>query len=193
MRAATFMAGMAVLGALSGCGSSPKERFFVLSDDVAAVASVTPAAYSIGVGPVTVPEIVDRPQFVLRRSASEVAIAEQARWAEPLKSEIARVIAANIARTLADAHVSAYPQNAVDRADFRVLIDLQRFDSAPGEAVTLEALWSVRQARGGALRNGKSTVREAVSGAGYEELVAAHRRALATISREIAGAVRALR
>jgi uncharacterized lipoprotein YmbA len=54
-------------------------------------------SYRVGVGPVTVPAAVDRPQIVLRVDANRVALQEQSRWAEPLKESIPRVVASNLA------------------------------------------------------------------------------------------------
>ena len=62
----------------------------------------------MSVGPVSVPEIVHRPQFVVSLAANQVEIAQQARWAEPLNRAIPRVIAAYLAYSLADARVSAH-------------------------------------------------------------------------------------
>jgi uncharacterized lipoprotein YmbA len=178
--------------ALAGCASSPTPRFYILSAPEQPAAK---AAYSVAVGPVTVPEIVDRAQLVLRTSANEVTIAEQTRWAQSLKSEIPRVIAANLAQSLGDAYVSAYPQGTGSEADYRVVVDIQRFESALGDAATVEALWAVSATTGksGAPRSGRSLVREPVQGRDYDALVAAHSRALASISRDIAEAVRAAR
>ena len=50
---------------------------------------------------VTVPELVDRPQFVLRTGATQVTIDEFARWADPLQSQISRVLAADLAQARA--------------------------------------------------------------------------------------------
>jgi len=177
---------------LAACGSSPTPRFFVLSAPEQPAAK---AVYSVAVGPVTVPEIVDRPQLVLRTGANEVTIAEQTRWAESLKSRIPRVIAANLAQSLGDAYVSAYPQGTGGEADYRVAVDIQRFESALGEAATVEALWTVSPATGksGAAGSGRSLVREPTQGKDYDALVAAHGRALASISRDIAEAIRAVR
>ena len=181
------------ISALPGCGSSPKETYYTLSAD-AVVNGAIPAsgesAYSIAVGSITLPEIVDRPQFVLRAGPNEVTFVELHRWAGPLKSEIPRIVADNLATDLNVKRVTAYPQNAGENADYRVLIDIQRFDSTLGESVTIDALWSVKRTSDGALRTGRSTARESSSGGTYEAVVAAHSRALATISREIAEAIR---
>jgi uncharacterized lipoprotein YmbA len=148
------------------------------------------AAYSIAVGPITLPEVVDRPQFVLRAGPNEISIVELHRWAGPLRSEIPRVIADNLAADLNVKRVSAYPQSAGENATYRVLVDIQRFDSTMGESVTIDALWTVKRVSDGLLRTGRSTARESSSGGGYDAVVAAHSRALATISREIAEAIR---
>jgi len=181
------------ISALPGCGSSPKETYYTLSAD-AAVNGAIPAsgesAYTIAVGAITLPEVVDRPQFVLRASPNEVTIVELHRWAGPLKSEIPRIIADNLAADLNVKRVAAYPQNAGENADYRVLVDIQRFDSTLGESVTIDALWTVKRVSDGILRTGRSTARESSSGGTYEAVVAAHSRALATISREIAEAIR---
>jgi uncharacterized protein len=177
---------------LAGCASSPTPRFYVLG---APPQPAVKAVYSVAIGPVTVPDIVDRPQIVLRTAANEVTIPDQVRWAEPLKSEIPRVIAADIALSLGDAYVSAYPQATGSEADYLVVVDIQRFESALGEAATVEAQWTVRgvKDKSGALRSGRSVVREPTQGNDYDALVAAHGRALAKLSRDIAEAVRAAR
>jgi uncharacterized lipoprotein YmbA len=174
---------MVALGA--GC-ASPTPQFYTLSANGAA-APATPAAYSVSVGPVGVPEIVDRPQFVVRLAANQVELAERARWAEPLKVAIPRVIADNLVQTLADARVSASSTDS----DYKVLVDIQRFESVRGDAVTIDALWSVRPPKGAAARAGRSVVREPVIGKDYDGLAAAHSKALAALSDEIAQAIRA--
>ena len=70
------------------------------------------SAYSIAVGPITLPEVVDRPQIVLRAGPNEVTFVELHRWAGPLKSEIPRIIADNLAAELNVKRVAAYPQSA---------------------------------------------------------------------------------
>lgn len=190
MRNSALVAAVLAAATLAGCGNPLKERFFTLSSGAAREGTGTAAAYSVAVGPVSVPELVDRPQLVLRVSANEVMIAEQARWAEPLKSEIPRVIAGNLAQLL-NARVSAFPQNTGGDADYRVTVDVQRFDSKLGDAATVEALWTVRPAKG-APKSGRVMVREATGAAGYDALVVSHGRALAAVSRDIADAIRSM-
>jgi len=97
-----------------------------------------------------------------------------------------------------DYHISATPLGLPDfdvprERTYVGIIDLQRFDSTLGDAATLDVLWTVRLAGSGKLRGGRSAVREAAGVDGYDALVAAHARALASVSRDIAQAIDALR
>ena len=64
--------------------------------------------------------------------------------------------------------------------------------SALGEAAMLDAVWNVRRTKDGKAETGRTTVRETVQEKGYDALAAAHSRALARLSRDIAAAVAAL-
>lgn len=184
-------------GALAGCvtGSSPPTRYYTLGP--AASGGGNPGAgafaYAVAVGPVTVPETVDRPQLVLRAAANRLEVADFDRWAAPLKTEIARVIAINLGSGLAGARVATVAQSAGAEPDYRVTVDVQRFESVRGEAAALEALWTVRRRGEPRPTEGRFALREPVRGAGYEALVEAHGRALAALSEAIAAAIRAAR
>jgi uncharacterized lipoprotein YmbA len=175
---------------LAACGSPLKERFYVLSASPMPAPAPGGLSYRVGVGPVSVPAAVDRPQIVLRVNANRVALQEQSRWAEPLKESIPRVVASNLAVLLGDAQVAADAQDAAVPADCRVTIDIQRFDSVLGEAATLEVLWRVIISSGGTATNGRFLIREPAGGQGYDALAAAHSRARAALSQDIAAEIR---
>jgi uncharacterized lipoprotein YmbA len=173
--------------AIAGCGTSPRPTFYLLDADTALKHTGAKVTYTIAVGPVSVPDGLDRPQIVTRARFSQVAINEFERWAEPLRSQIGRVIAANLSQLLNGAYVYAYPQGAGLNADYTVYVNVQRFDSALGEAAAIDVQWTVRPSQGAA-RNGRSQVREPSDGKSYDALVAAHNRALAEVSRQISDA-----
>ena len=177
-----------LLLAAGGCGSTPKTQFYTLGSGLAAPETVpAQAGYRVAVGPVTVPDVVDRPQLVVRLVPNRVELLEQHRWAEPLKSEIPRVIAADLTRLLG-AEVSA-ESRGMD-AEYHVRIEIGSFESLPGDGVALDALWSVRPRAAGAGSTGRTALRVAAEGPGYEALAAAHANALAQLSRDIAAAIR---
>ena len=71
-------------------------------------------------------------------------------------------------------------------------VEVQAFESAPGQSATLDAVWTVARTKDGRSRTGRTTVREPAPQPGYEALAAAHSRAIARLSRDIADAVGAL-
>jgi uncharacterized protein len=177
---------------LSGC-SSPRVTFYTLDASATPEATApSPPVDPVAIGPVTLPDRLDRPQLVVRTSANRVDILETHRWAESLKSEIPRIIAADLDVLLKPTRVSVYPQNSGLDAVYRILVDIQRFEMTAGEGVALDVLWSVRRSDGGAVTSGRSAVSEPVRAAGYDALVAAQSRALAVVSRDLAHALRAL-
>jgi uncharacterized lipoprotein YmbA len=177
------------LGTGAGC-ASPRSNFYTLNS--AAKPVTTGADYSVSVGPVSVPAAVDRPQIVLRLAPNQVAIDEFHRWASPLPDAIARVVAENLAAMLGTPHVTVFSQPTAAGARYRVLVDVLRFESAPGEAATLDAVWTVRSTKDGTTRSGRTTVSEPVPDREYAALAAAHSRALGRLSTDLAGAIRAL-
>jgi uncharacterized protein len=162
-----------------------------VSASAPAAPAPVPSVASVVVGPVTLPELVDRPQLVVRVAPNRMAILESERWAEPLRSQIPRVIAEDLGRLLGTSRVASYLQRSGPEPGCRVLLDIVRFEASPGEAVSVEAVWSLRQAGVGVPKTGRSRVREAAAGEGYDALVAAYGRALLAVSAELAQALRA--
>ena len=178
MRAALLL----IVLTLNACGSTGgKERFYTLSAPEPAAA--TEGAPSLAVVSVSVPELVDRPQIVVRAGPNQVGINEQARWAEPLRGAIARVVTANLAAAM---NGKVAPQRG--DPDYRVTLDVQRFESTLGDGVLIDAVWSVAP-KSGERRAGRTVAREKARGPDYDGLAAAHSAALASVSREIAAAI----
>ncbi|WP_295385600.1 membrane integrity-associated transporter subunit PqiC [uncultured Thiodictyon sp.] len=185
---------LAALGLfIAGC-ASPPSHFYTLSSALAPGAGVAPPSggVAVAVGPVSIPAQVDRPEILVSEGANRVRPQETERWAAPLADNIARVVAENLADLLATARVTRFPQTTDMAAAYRVLIDVQGFTSVPDQAATLGAVWTVRRTQDGRSETGRTRVREPVTGAGYEALAAAHSRALGTLSRDIADALRRL-
>ena len=84
------------------------------------------------------------------------------------------------------------PQTLAAGADYRAAIEVQRFDSTLGGAQALDVVWTVTRAKGGKSQTGRTTVSEPATGQDHDGIAAAHSRALARLSRDIADAVQAL-
>lgn len=174
--------------AAAGCASAPAQ-FYTLASTAAADGA--PAArYAVIVGPVSVPASVDRPEFVVQVAPNRVDVDEFNRWASPLSDSIARAVAGDLAVLLGTSDVAVAPLANFNPA-YRVTINVQRFDSTQNDAVLVDAVWAVHRTAGGETRSGRTVAREAVQGKGFDALAAAHSRALAVVSVDIAAAIRA--
>ena len=131
----------------------------------AAVAQPASSPIGVTVGPVTLPDVVDRPNLVVRTAENQVTLLDQHRWAEPLKREIPRVLAGHLSRLLGTPRVSVFPYGAGGPGDVRVRVDVQRFESVPGQEALLEVFWTVIPPTG-ERRAGRWTVRVPVAGPG---------------------------
>lgn len=180
-------AGLAL--AAAACTSAPS-RFYTLRSTATGTAAAH-ASYSVSVGPVSVPAAVDRPQLVVEVSPNRVELDEFNRWAAPLDDAIARTVANDLASLLGTPRVAAAPLANFAPA-YRVTIDVLRFESAPGESVLVDALWVVQATASGMQRSGRTIAPEPVTDEGYDALAAAHSRALARVSADVAVALRDL-
>ena len=182
----------------AGCRSTPAPTAFytLASETKAETAGQSPAPQgdlAVGIGPVQLPGYLDRPQIVTRTAPDRLTLSEFNRWGGSLRQDFPRVLAENVAALLGTDRVLAYPWG--DRLDpaYRVALDVQQFDGDLGGAVVLKATWIVTGREGQApVAVRKSMIQEPVSGRDYDALVAAHSRAAAALSREIAEEIRRL-
>jgi uncharacterized lipoprotein YmbA len=198
---------------IAGCGSTPPAHFYTLLGPESSAPLTAPSSgdlhWVIAVEPVTVPEVVDRPQFVVRTGPEQLDLLESRRWAQPLAREIADAVAADLERALPGAHAYVDQGQAppllpgVDVA--RVTLRVDRFESWPtGDPyVADDVFWAVRCASSegaptpGNTLSGVQQIREPASlgssGEGvYAALTAAHARALGRVSAAIVAALEQL-
>lgn len=180
---------------LSACaGSSAPTQFYTLATTVEATG--TPKIpvgkkLTIGVGPVTLADYLDRPQIVVRGSAYKVSLADFDQWAGPLDTGLPTVLVGDLAALMPQDDIVMVPQPFVTPLDYQVRINVSRFDiDGAGNAVT-EAQWQIFDVKKNAvIATQNSVLREpAGAGGGTEAGVAALSRTLGTLSREMAKAI----
>jgi len=185
--------GAVMLSVLPGCATTPPSKFYILSpvatDAAAQPASIAPA---IGVGPVELPKYLDRPQIVVRSGANELLYNETHRWAETLLDNVTEVLAENLALLVPSDKVTVFPWGRATTIDYQVVAEISRFDADASGNVVLSAIWRLyREQNREVVTQKKTLFTEPVNGTDYTDIVAAQSRALASLSREIAGAIRA--
>jgi uncharacterized lipoprotein YmbA len=143
----------------------------------------------IGVGPVEIAAYIDRPQIVTRIGENELNVAEFNRWASPIRGEVTRVLAENLAVLLSTDSVLTYPWRQSADVKFQVMVDIEHFDGKSGDGVFLQAQWGVFGADGEVLLVRKSTYTEQVNSKDYSSYVDALSLSLDGLSRDIAAAI----
>lgn len=146
---------IAVLSLLAACRSDPI-KFHTLTP--AELSSNSTSTAEIQIENLVVPPQVDRPQIVVRQGNTGMAILETDWWGASLVDELRAA--------LLDQMVNSNPQRKIS-----VRVDVQRFDSIPGQYGLIDVKWR--------LRNGDDTLLlcrstlQTPSGPSIDELVAA--------------------
>jgi uncharacterized lipoprotein YmbA len=176
---------------LAGCAATPPSRFYVLRP--VANATVTPAqsAPAIGVGPVELPNYLDRPEIAVRIGTYELHYSQMQRWAETLRNNVTGVLAEDLARLVPTEQVARFPWGRTTRVDFQVAVEISQFDADENGTVVLSAIWKLYRGESrDIVTEKKSVFNETCQPNNYTEIVAAQSHALAALSQEIAAAIR---
>ena len=177
---------------LAGCATSPQSRFYHLSpmDKTAAAQAITKSAQpTISIGPVTIPDSLDRSQIVTLTGNNEMKLAEFDRWAGNLNDEIVRTLTQNLELLMPGAKVISYEMGRRVLPDYQVSMDILQFDGVRSKSVRLKANWAVTGRDRKVLLLNTADISEPVKGGSYNEMVAALSRAMAGLSSQIASAL----
>ena len=153
---------------LTACGSSPPVRYFALSPMDSVQRQDPDDAVTLGVGPLRLPEYLNRSQIVTRGGGSELEVDEFSRWAEPLTLALHRVVSTDVDNMMDGVIVIAFPWESVVRndVDYRLLGEVTRFDADRSGRVVLDIQWAITDVPGGvavAIRRSKYETRAARS------------------------------
>jgi uncharacterized lipoprotein YmbA len=176
---------------LAGCIGSPSKpsEFYVLSTHPGTPVNnmLAKDVVSLGLGPLTLPEIYDRPQIVTRGEGNRIILDEFNRWGGDLDKDLGRALAGNLMSRLNTGRIVPYPWSRRYDPDFQVTVRLFRFDGVLGENASLEGIWRVLDANQGCeLAADRFSFAEATDGPGYPALVNAMSRAVAALSQAMA-------
>lgn len=182
---------VALLSVLStACiSSSPSARFYTLHAEEAAADAGSASLEDewVGVGPINLPDYLDRPQIVTRGDGHRLIVHEFDRWADPLKGRVMDVLMENVVSLSDSKRVAPYPWSSAFRPDRRVIGEITGFEAGPSGEVLLKVRWMV-QVPGVSDKADVRTAeyREAAAPGDFDAMAAAMSRALARWSRDIA-------
>lgn len=186
------------LAAGMGCGSTAPAKFYTLSPlpatgEMRSGKEASGRGLAVGIGPIRLPQYLVRQEIVTRTAANKIEVAELDFWGGSLQDDFSRNLMENLAFLLADDRVSLYLLPAAGTVEYRVAVDIIRFDGNRGGDVELIANWAIREGQGSkVVRVQNSRIQEPTGGESYEAMVRGMSRALGRLSREIGQGIKAL-
>jgi hypothetical protein len=187
---------------LVGCGTlSPRpdpSKFFTLSSSSQVEEAPTKDAgsagkISLGIRPIKFPGYLDRQEIVLRSAQHRYEVSENDRWAEPLDENFTRVLGQNLSALLATDQIVSYPWPSDRKPNYHLEMEVLSFESNSAREARLSARWVVMD--GGTKKPLNLKVSRVLRSAKENTIdgsVAALSESVAELSREIAGAIRAI-
>lgn len=138
----------------------------------------------IGIGPVDIPRLLNRPQIVSRKNSNEINLAEKHQWGGSYKEEIIQTLSDNLSSLLKTQHIERYPWKLSFKPNYQIRVDIERFDGELGKSVTLQARWRLMRGNKEVLVK-QSVIQQAVNGKSYSAYVKAQSLALQKFATEI--------
>jgi uncharacterized protein len=181
---------------LSGCADSPSVQFYVLEplNPIPSSAVVAQRQHTIGIGPVSVPALLEHKQIVTRLSDNSVKIAEFQHWASPLQDNLLQTLTQNISNLQPNNIVRSYPWSIHGTVDLQIIVDIIRFDTTPGKSVNLEANWTIKnETTHAVLKTGHSVINRPLSESTYPATVRALSKILGEFSQQLSSGLLHLR
>jgi len=136
---------------LSACigGSSPATRYYML-DPVAASkdGSGTDKQLHVEIKTVRLPQYLERPQIVTRKEGNQIRLSEANQWGGNLRKNMTRTLAVNLSRMLATPNIAVMPYRGVAQPDFRIEVEIIKFELASDGKVYLSAQWRISSNKG---------------------------------------------
>jgi uncharacterized lipoprotein YmbA len=96
---------------------------------------------TIGIGPLAMPEYLNRPQLVTRNGSHELQAAPFANWAGPLKQNVMQVLAENITALAGTEAVYSFPWRAGHAPQYQLQMEVVQFDADRNSEATLIVRW----------------------------------------------------
>jgi uncharacterized lipoprotein YmbA len=179
------------LTVLFGCASTEPARFFTLNSAIDSDTQIEQADirknFAIGIGPIKLPDYLDRPQIVTRSSDNEIMIDEFNRWAGSLQEDISRVMMEHLSILLSTDQTFIFPWKSQVPIDYQITVEVTRFDGETGNQAVLHAKWTLFNHHDKKmLFTKKSMYTEETVGDDYAAFVSAMGKTLASLSKDIA-------
>jgi uncharacterized protein len=107
-----------------------------------------PTPVIIGLGPVNLPQYLDRLSLVTRTSPNGIELSNNEQWAEPLSDNFRHVLAADLIALLPNVSTVQFPWYQGTKLDYIVRVSVERFDTNTAGTAELIGRWELRSTNG---------------------------------------------
>ena len=101
----------------------------------------------LGIGPVEIPRLLNRPQLIYRKNNNEVMISERNQWAGSIQEEIQKTLIERVIDVSGSHRIMHYPWPHNLWPEYQARIHIERLDGTPGKEVVLEAHWDLLKSK----------------------------------------------
>lgn len=180
-----------VLLGLMACGSNPVEDHYyslvLAADDVMAPVGTEESKAHLIVGPVRLPEYLNRRGLAMQIDANQIQTANHHFWAEPLEEAISKVLVRDIANLASGVTVDRDAGRWTDSGDCRLRIEFDKFHATDQSRVVSSGRYWVSSSDSDVKQEFEVT--QTLSADGHANAVAALRRSLATLATQITNTI----
>ncbi len=178
-----------VVAGLYGCSTTPPARLYVIEPLATDTEFELDQDLTVVVGPVTLPERLNRREILSHGERYRVSTAEFDRWAEPLDENIARAVVGNLSVLSRTGSFLPYPSSLSGAGGYSVRIVVHEFGDAPDGTVILRASWALIATQSALPVFSEVRLSEQRNDSEVITMVAAMSRLVEKLSREIAAAL----
>ncbi len=150
-----------IAGLCGGClGRSEPPRFYTLA--AGGPPTDSGGTVAVAVGPLELPDYLDRTQIVVRDQETGIQLRSTERWAEPLEDAMVRRLTNQLNNVLQSAFVYRYPQFVNLATRYQVGAEVYAFEADTDGQVRLQLRWAILD--GGQKRSTQAARRKLCNG-----------------------------
>lgn len=132
-----------LLFGLFGCSSAPETHYYSLLPDAKVTAQGLGENIALGIGPVIVPDILDRPGLVSYSGENQLKISTYHIWAGKIDSAISSKLSAEIGQRLDIERIWAFPWDNRIRPEYQIRLQINDMGGVLGGEVQLNLVWTL--------------------------------------------------
>jgi len=131
---------------ISAC-SKPALDFYMLSTDSdnPPINQTFNKSTNIGLGPIHLPDYLNRPQLVIETAENQYHLEENQRWAENLEQNISRELTQFLVKRLGIEQIWHYPWSHRQVIDYQVSLDILQLHHGVDGFNHFQALWRIKR------------------------------------------------